>query len=86
MHKRTYKTDYKLTLHQTEIVKYVAKGFDNKTIAELLVIDKETVRWHIFYICKTLNIYERTLPIYALKKGIIALKDINLHDLERRKQ
>lgn len=63
-----------LTERELDVVRLVAQGCSNHTIAEELVISEKTVKTHISNILSKLHLEDRTqLAIYALKKGLVEL-------------
>ena len=65
-----------LTNRELEVLKQIAKGNDNKTIARNLVVSEKTVKTHVSNILSKLHLDDRTqVAIYALKQGIVPLDD-----------
>lgn len=65
-----------LTERELEVLKLVARGLDNKEIADQLVISGPTVRSHITNILAKLNLTSRTQAVlYALRQGIVRLDE-----------
>lgn len=66
----------KLTSRELDVLKQIAKGNDNKTIATNLVVSEKTVKTHVSNILGKLHLDDRTqVAIYALKQGIVPLDD-----------
>jgi NarL family two-component system response regulator LiaR len=54
----------------------VAQGYENKEIAEKLVISEATARTHVSNILGKLHLASRTkAALYALKEGLASLDD-----------
>jgi NarL family two-component system response regulator LiaR len=75
----TGKHNPKLTEREQAVLKQLALGQTNREIAETLVITEETVKTHIGNILTKLQLAHRNqAAIYAIKKGIITLEEIQL--------
>ena len=67
-----------LTGREYEVLKLVARGLDNDSIAETLHISKRTVNVHITNIKSKLNLANRAqITLYALSHGMLGLFDGN---------
>ena len=65
-----------LTSRELDVLKQIAKGHDNKTIASKLFVSEKTVKTHVSNILSKLHLDDRTqVAIYALKQGIVPLDD-----------
>jgi len=65
-----------LTEREVEVLQLVARGFNNQTIAEQLVISEATVRTHVSNILSKLHLASRTqAALYALQQGLASLDD-----------
>ena len=65
-----------LTERETQVLKLVAHGLSNQTIAQELSIGAVTVRFHVSNILSKLQIENRTQAVlYALREGIAKLGD-----------
>ncbi len=65
-----------LTTRELEVLKQIAKGNDDKTIARNLVVSEKTVKTHVSNILSKLHLDDRTqVAIYALKQGIVPLDE-----------
>lgn len=65
-----------LTEREVEVLKLMARGLSNKTIANSLVVGMPTVRSHITNILTKLNLSNRTQAVlYALREGIARLDE-----------
>ena len=65
-----------LTTRELDILKQIAHGHDNKTIADLLFLSEKTVKTHVSNILSKLHLTDRTqAAIYALKSGVVPLDD-----------
>jgi NarL family two-component system response regulator LiaR len=65
-----------LTDRETEVLTLLAQGYDNKQIADKLVIAEVTVRTHISRILDKLHLANRVqATLYALRKGITSISD-----------
>ena len=63
-----------LTPRETEILDYMAKGYLNKQIADVLNVSEQTIKNHITSILRKLNANARTQAvIVAIKKGLITI-------------
>jgi len=66
-----------LTERELVVLRLVAQGQSNRTIAEQLVIAEITVRTHVSNILSKLHLASRTqAALYALKEGIASLEDV----------
>lgn len=66
-----------LTEREHEILLELAHGLSNKEIAAKLVIGEETVKTHVGNILSKLHLRHRhQAMVYALKKGLLTLDDI----------
>jgi NarL family two-component system response regulator LiaR len=62
-----------LTERETEVLRLIAAGFNNREIAEKLVISDKTVKTHVSSILGKLHLEDRTqAAIYALRHGLAA--------------
>lgn len=65
-----------LTQREVEVLRLIAQGYENKEIAEKLVISGATVRTHVSNILGKLHLASRTqAAIYALREGFASLED-----------
>ena len=63
-----------LTPRELEVLNLIAKGLENREIAEQLVVSEATVRTHVSNILGKLHLASRTqAALYALKEGIASL-------------
>jgi antitoxin HicB len=61
-----------LTPRESEVFNYMAQGYLNKQIAELLGVSEQTIKDHISSILRKLNVNARTQAvIIAKKKGVV---------------
>ena len=61
-----------LTEREREVIRLVAKGFNNQAIAQALFISEKTVKTHISNILGKLDLEDRTqLAIFAIKNGLV---------------
>ncbi|QBD78127.1 response regulator transcription factor [Ktedonosporobacter rubrisoli] len=68
-----------LTEREQEVLRQLAFGRTNPEIAAALVVSEETVKTHVGNILTKLQLAHRTQAvIYALKKGMISLDEIEL--------
>jgi NarL family two-component system response regulator LiaR len=68
-----------LTEREQEVLRQLALGRTNHEIAEALTVSDETVKTHVGNILTKLQLAHRTQAvIYALKKGLISLDEIEL--------
>jgi NarL family two-component system response regulator LiaR len=66
-----------LTDREVEILQHLAKGENNRQIAEVFVLSEATVRTHVSNILGKLHLASRTqAALYALRKGIASLDDV----------
>jgi NarL family two-component system response regulator LiaR len=60
-----------LTERETEVLRLIAQGFNNREIAARLVISDKTVKTHVSSILSKLHLEDRTqAAIYALRHGL----------------
>jgi DNA-binding NarL/FixJ family response regulator len=74
--KRTEELDYfePLTQRELEVLRLIADGEGNKSIASLLKISQHTVKFHISSIFQKLNVSSRTEAIKAgISRGLISI-------------
>jgi NarL family two-component system response regulator LiaR len=65
-----------LTDREVEILQHLAKGENNRQIAEAFVLSEATVRTHVSNILGKLHLASRTqAALYALRKGIASLEE-----------
>lgn len=63
-----------LTQRELEVLRLIAQGYENKEIAEQLVISEATVRTHVSNILGKLHLASRTqAALYALREGLASL-------------
>jgi two-component system, NarL family, response regulator LiaR len=63
-----------LTPRELEVLTQIAQGFENKEIAEQLVVSEATVRTHVSNILGKLHLASRTqAALYALREGLASL-------------
>jgi two-component system, NarL family, response regulator LiaR len=63
-----------LTHRELEVLRLIAQGYENKEIAEKLVISEATTRTHVSNILGKLHLASRTqAALYALKGGLASL-------------
>jgi len=68
--------DEPLTQREVEVLRLIAQGYENKDIAEKLVISDATVRTHVSNILGKLHLASRTqAALYALREGLATLQD-----------
>lgn len=66
-----------LTDRELEVLRLIARGCNNKEIAEKLVVADITVRTHVSSILGKLHLASRTqAALYALREGIASLDDV----------
>lgn len=76
---RGSKSGTKLTEREQEVLRQLAMGRTNPEIAVALVVSEETIKTHVGNILTKLQLAHRTQAvIYALKKGLISLDEIDL--------
>ncbi len=76
---RMGKPGAELTEREQEVLRQLALGRTNHEIAEALIVSDETVKTHVGNILTKLQLAHRTQAvIYALKKGLISLDEIEL--------
>jgi NarL family two-component system response regulator LiaR len=65
-----------LTEREVEVLRLVARGWSNQSIADELTISEATVRTHVSHILAKLDLTSRTqAALYALRKGWASLED-----------
>ncbi len=63
-----------LTEREIEVLRLVAQGLSNDTIAQKLVVSERTVRTHVSHILDKLHLANRTqMALYAVREGIAKL-------------
>jgi DNA-binding NarL/FixJ family response regulator len=63
-----------LTSRETEILGYMAQGYLNKQIAEVLNVSEQTIKNHVTSILRKLNANARTQAVVvAIKKGLVSI-------------
>ncbi len=73
-HLAEHMSDENLTEREVEVLKEVANGNRNRTIAEKLFISEETVKVHIKHIMEKLGASDRTQAVaIGVRRGIIQL-------------
>jgi NarL family two-component system response regulator LiaR len=61
-----------LTERELDVLRFIAKGLNNREIAGQLVISEKTVKTHVSNILTKLHLADRTqAAIYALKAGLV---------------
>jgi NarL family two-component system response regulator LiaR len=76
---RSEKADMALSEREQEVLRQLALGRTNREIADALTLSPETVKTHVGNILAKLHLVHRTQAvIYALKRGIISLDDIEM--------
>jgi NarL family two-component system response regulator LiaR len=76
---RVGKQTTELTEREQKVLRQLALGRTNHEIAEALTVSDETVKTHVGNILTKLQLAHRTQAvIYALKKGLISLDEIDL--------
>ena len=69
-------SDEPLTQREVEVLRLIAQGYENKDIAEKLVISEATVRTHVSNILGKLHLASRTqAALYALREGLATLEN-----------
>ena len=67
-----------LTTRETEVLRLIARGMSNETLADHLCISEATARTHVSSILGKLNVTSRTqAALYALKHGLVSLDDLD---------
>jgi len=67
-----------LTPRELEVLRLLAQGYENREIAEQLVISEATARTHVSNIIGKLHLASRTqAALYALKEGLASLEEPN---------
>jgi len=62
----------KLTERELDVLKYMARGYNNQDIARLMVVSKATVHSHVSRILAKLEVSSRTqATIYAMRAGLV---------------
>ena len=60
-----------LTPREREVLRFLAKGWNNRSIAEEMVISEHTVKKHVGQILEKLNLQDRTqAALFAVSKGM----------------
>src|SRR5262245_7535870 len=72
-------TQEPLSEREIEVLKLVAKGYSNHTIAEHLIISPKTAKTHVSNILSKLGLASRTqAAVYALKEGLVSPEEATL--------
>lgn len=73
------KPDVALSEREQDVLRQLALGRTNREIADSMMVSPETVKTHVGNILAKLHLAHRTQAvIYALKRGLISLDDIEL--------
>lgn len=73
------KNEVVLSEREQEVLQQLAQGHTNKEIAENMTVSPETIKTHVGNILAKLHLAHRTQAvIYALKRGLIQLDEIDL--------
>lgn len=73
------KPEVALSEREQDVLRQLALGRTNREIAETMMVSPETVKTHVGNILAKLHLAHRTQAvIYALKRGIISLDDIEI--------
>jgi len=71
-----------LTLRESEIVRLVVRGLDNRQLAARLGIRYHTVKNHMTNILRKVRLENRVqLAVWALQEGVVRLDEIELRRL-----
>ncbi len=71
--------DNPLSAREREVLMLITNGLSNYAIAKALTLSAATVSTHVSNILTKLNLHSRIqAALYALKKGMVSLKDIEL--------
>ena len=72
-----------LSAREMEVLDCVVRGMSNKEIAGLLSISHQTVKNHVTSILRKFGVEDRTQAVvFALKRGWVTLKDVNIRNQE----
>jgi DNA-binding NarL/FixJ family response regulator len=72
-----------LSDREMEVLACVVRGMSNKEIATLLNISHQTVKNHVTSILRKFGVEDRTQAVvFALKRGWVTLKDLNIRTQE----
>lgn len=76
-----------LSSREKEILKYIAEGNPNKTIAEALHISEQTIKNHVTSIMRKLNANDRThAVVLAMHQGLLNIGEIAVMPEEKSPQ
>lgn len=65
--------DLPLSEREAEILRYVAAGYSNAQIAQILVVEPSTVKWHLTNIFGKLDVRSRTQALTRARElGLLA--------------
>ena len=65
-----------LTVRETEILNYIAQGYLNKQIADVLNVSEQTIKNHVTSILRKLNVNARTQAVVvAIRKGLVSISE-----------
>ena len=69
------KTDQRLTIRESRVLRLMAEGFKNKEIAAKLYLSEETVKSHVSHILNKLEQTDRMQAVlYALRHDLVSLE------------
>ncbi len=67
-----------LTGRETEVLKFLARGWANKQIARELFVEEKTVKAHVSGILRKLGVSSRTqAALYAVRAGLVSMDELN---------
>lgn len=70
--KSSLQSNENLTARELEVLQMIGKGFNNREIAEKLVISETTVKTHVSHLLGKLGVEDRTqAAIWAVKHGLV---------------
>jgi two-component system, NarL family, response regulator DegU len=73
-----------LSSRETQILKYIAEGNPNKSIADALEISEQTIKNHVTSIMRKLNANDRThAVVLAMQQGLLNINEIELLSEDR---
>ncbi len=78
--------EYDISARELDIIRCLANGFSNKSIARELNITEATVKVHLKAVLRKLGLENRTqIAIWAVSQGIVPCPEIIVHKLDHRK-
>ena len=72
-HQNIHPKGYDLTLREREVLALMVKGLDNNTIAEMLIVSRSTVKFHVSNVLSKLLVTSRTeAVVIAIQQHLVS--------------